>query len=191
MEKVVPDGMARSKILNLLKPIENAVEDFLKASLVDAELIKYRQSMIVFSLFAAILEIKLRQMPIDPYQNFSHLRAFNQVFDRISLEVYGDNVMQSGQEDGLPYLDDFGRYIILRQKKIYGVFGNTKSRINHLYNPRTIKMFTDNVFDFVIKDRVVRAPSRPDSINIHKGQQVKWNLISDVREQVFDVNWDF
>lgn len=53
------------------------------------------------------------------------MRRLCKIWERIMLEIFGDQAP--------PHIDNFGRYIVLRQKRIYKVFGNVEGCINQIY----------------------------------------------------------
>lgn len=89
--------------------------------------------------------------------------------------MFGDQAIQA---NGVPYLDDFGRYIIIRQKKIYEAFCSTEERASHIYNGRASKLFRVDKFDHLVKERKDKAP------NPNK------QTLRDIRMQALEVDWN-
>ena len=90
--------------------IVDMVRSYLKSVIIDVEVHRHRQSIIIAGLFSAALEIKLNnllhksQKTIE--ENFQ--RNVCQIWEEIVLEVFGS--------DTLPEIENFGRYVFLRQK---------------------------------------------------------------------------
>lgn len=70
------------------------------------------------------------------------LRTLCQVWERIVLELYGEAVM--------PYIDNFGRYIVLRQKAIFQSYGKMKDYIDLFHNIRSRKLYGHDYFDHLV-----------------------------------------
>ena len=92
--------------------IVGMVSSLLKSVIIDVEVHRHRQSMIIAGLFSTALEIKLNNMLNKPILAEVNLqRNVCQIWEQIVLEVFGGDTLQE--------IDNFGRYIFLRQKQIY------------------------------------------------------------------------
>lgn len=89
--------------------IVGMVTSLLRSVIIDVEVHKHRQSMIIAGLFSTALEIKLNNMLHEPLlveKNFQ--RNVCQIWEQIISEVFGSDTLQE--------IDNFGRYVFLRQK---------------------------------------------------------------------------
>ena len=91
--------------------IVGMVSSLLKSVIVDVEVHRHRQSMIIAGLFSTALEIKLNNMLSKPILAEVNLqRNVCQIWEQMVSEVFGGDTLQE--------IDNFGRYIFLRQKQI-------------------------------------------------------------------------
>ena len=86
--------------------VETACYDFTKSVLIDAEVLKYKPSIIVPALITSTLEIALRKIYEDKINSgiiqnnnedcknlpvLDHLRICNSVWDKIATKIFGKN----------------------------------------------------------------------------------------------------
>ena len=105
---------------DFLVEVEATVLEYAKAALIDPELLKYSQALIVAGIFSAALEISLnfiRDFYIQagagmldstriPIIDTESLRLCSNVWEQIMEGIFGD--------ESLKHIDQFGRYIVLR-----------------------------------------------------------------------------
>ena len=80
------------------------VSELAKSALIDAELLKYSQSLIAVGLYSASFEIYKYTEPGDS-------KSLGQLLEKIVDELFGSRANK--------LIASFGRYIVLRQQKIY------------------------------------------------------------------------
>lgn len=105
---------------DFLLEVEVAVYEYAKSALIDAELLKYSQALIVAGIFSAALEVSLnyvrdfylrasaavRPNTKIPVIDTDSLRVCCEVWDRILSAIFGPGSKGN--------IDNFGRYIVLR-----------------------------------------------------------------------------
>lgn len=99
-------------------------------------------------MFSAALEIKLNEVlnssgidepsnkanvdiveMLEPGQpSTQQLRGLCQVWERIVVEVFGDQALSN--------VDHFGRFVVLRQKRIYEAFSDLEDSFNAIHNAK-------------------------------------------------------
>ena len=80
------------------------VSELAKSALIDAELLRYSQSLIAAGLYSASFEIYKYTEPGDS-------KSLGQLIEKIVDELFGSRANK--------LIASFGRYIVLRQQKIY------------------------------------------------------------------------
>ena len=128
LEKVITED--NEAIIDFVHRIERKVQQFAKSVLIDAELLQYRQHLLVAGLFFASIEIELRDMRTHDNKTAiklsQHLRIFSYVWEQILLELFE-------KESSIEIVENFGRYIVLRQQNIFEIYGNIPENINRIY----------------------------------------------------------
>lgn len=101
MKISIEDFHERVLMTEFLKRLETKIVSFAKSVLVDAELQKYRQSLLAAGLYSACLEIKLHELrtnalrsPADQTNlkmpNLRNMRACSEVWERLIQQMFGD-----------------------------------------------------------------------------------------------------
>ena len=109
MMAVLLRKFATKDTIDTAKKIVNTLA---KSVLIDAELQKYCPSMIVAGLYSASFKIQKRSKNI------------NWAWKRILVELFG--------KDAVSHMEHFGKYIVLRQYRIYCKYG--KGCQNYVYD---------------------------------------------------------
>lgn len=148
MASTLPDMDDLALVQSFLEDVETMVREILKSVLIDAVVHKYRPSIIIAGLFSATIEIKFHQMlsaakaaSPSPLNTVAPdiLRTICQVWERIVTDFFGDKALR--------HIDNFGRYVVLRQQKIFKQYGNMDGCINEIYNVTSSKMYDHEFFD--------------------------------------------
>lgn len=124
VQEALPPRQCYLSTYKFICDVETAVYDFSKSLLIDAESLKYRQSLLVAALISASIEISLKQKfeekqaslkkPSDTFVKDSignlpllpHLRICNQVWETFVIKLFG--------KGSLAHVDAFGHYLVLR-----------------------------------------------------------------------------
>ena len=121
----------QASAIELTNKVLCAVMELQKSVLIDIELAKYSPTLIVAGIFSAVIEIKLHELFERAGSDGSSEQAppstklfklICQLWERIIVDLFGT--------EAIPHVDSFGRYIFLRQKRIYRVFINVNGRIS-------------------------------------------------------------
>ena len=173
LEKVLPDPLQLCVVMNHLRGVEHLADAYFKTAIIDLEMLNYRPAVMIFALFACSLELRFSQLLAKQEQvDVGNLHLLNQIFDRITVEVFGD---QAFTNPTMPYIDDFGRYIFLRQKRIYEAYGKDAGLI-HVYGEKAEKLFHINEFDHLVAK--------------FTGVERQIGKKPDPTLQAFDIDWD-
>ena len=93
-----------------LSAVERVVNELAESVLVDAELLGYRQSLVVAGLYSAafdIMKYKLSKKKTEKYEKVTELLDdFYQLWNELLEELFG--------ECAQTHIDKFGRFVILR-----------------------------------------------------------------------------
>mmetsp|Transcript_34768 Transcript_34768/g.53391 ORF Transcript_34768/g.53391 Transcript_34768/m.53391 type:complete len:105 (+) Transcript_34768:634-948(+) len=101
--------------------IESTAYDFTKSLLIDSEAMKFRPSVMVAAIITVTLEVHFRLkfdekkqstkvIDVSQCKDFPmliYLKQANQVWDSILQKIFGEN--------SVLHLENFGRYLFLRQ----------------------------------------------------------------------------
>ena len=99
-----------SEAMLFIDEIVGMVSSLLRSVIIDVEIHRHRQSMIIAGLFSTVLEIKLNNL-LQKSQTLIDMnlqRKVCQIWEQIVSEVFGGDTLQE--------IDNFGRYVFLRQK---------------------------------------------------------------------------
>ena len=150
--------------------IESAAYDFTKSILADAESLKFKPSIIVACVISTTIEIflnlKLQQKSAEGLPSMSHLKLCNAVWDSIVKKLFG--------RYSLEYLDQFGRYLIMRQQNIYNTFQDKQrphvSQLRNVYKDRCRPFYNHSFFDHILKGKAAVSTSyTPYTYSQHSG----------------------
>lgn len=151
--------------------VETSTYDLSKSVLIDAESLKHKPSIIVAALVTVAIELNLQLLHGDPSKTsnsfqarastiyptppvntkilpiLDHLKICNQVWDGILRKIFGPNSIEN--------LEQFGRYLVLRQQRIYRAFNDKKLSIReqqicelrNIYKERSKKLYDHAFFD--------------------------------------------
>lgn len=112
--------------------VEKLAYDFSKSVLIDCELFCYKPSVLVCALMTASLEIALKEKLLDFASGklqqviLMEIKLCNRIWDQIVKFIFGAS--------SLPYLDEFGKYILVRQQRLFNTFMTSKSKSSSLAN---------------------------------------------------------
>lgn len=145
--------------------VESAAYDFTKSLIIDAEILKYKSSLVVAAIISVTLEIyfKLkikergnpqswemradssRDLPILP-----HLKKCNRVWDAIVRRAFGSVAIE--------HLDEFGRYLFLRQQRIFRVTclgrDDKYCELPNIYKDRCRKFYLHSFYDCYLSNHL-------------------------------------
>ena len=136
--------------------IETAVYDFTKSVLIDAEALKFLPSLTVAAIMSTTLEIYFSHLGSE--SNVKPKNSRNQSKDTpvlrqllICNRVWDDLVCLIFGTESIKHLDSFGRYLVLRQQKIFTAFDsmNENCDLPNVYKERCRKFYNHkflNVF---------------------------------------------
>ena len=142
----VPRGQHMTATYRIICEVETAVYDFSKSVLADLECFRYRPSLIIAGLISATLEMCFK-MRYEERQNMlargshqpqdqslpslDHLRISSESWDEIVTMLFGPNSVKQ--------IDEFGRFIFLRQQQIY--LGSGQASFQQIYKDRCRKFY--------------------------------------------------
>ena len=109
-------------VYNFFGEIEALAYDLSKSVLIDAHSLQFKGSIIVCSLISVSIELYIRvKLSNEALENsprepavLSQLRAANECWDCIVKKLFG--------QSSVAHIDSFGRYLALRQQKMYRLF---------------------------------------------------------------------
>ena len=99
---------------NFLCSVEAICYDYTKSVLIDGNTLKYSASVIVASLVSGSIEVVLKNIQnklVSHKLVHESILICNKVWDTIVTNIFGLS--------SIKYIDSFGRYLILRQQRIY------------------------------------------------------------------------
>ena len=117
MDKESEAGRSAIKLINA---IETTVTQLAKSALIDVELRHYSQSVVATSLWAVALDLKLDKNEL--WDNLEQKDAIIEAWEQLVWVMFGEGVMRK--------INRFGSFILLRQKRIYEVYGRLDGCIN-------------------------------------------------------------
>lgn len=148
-------------MLKFLRKFEAALVDLAKSVLIDAECLKFRQSLLAAGLVSVAFEIMLYEMIkewkvlsenldlIEDWANFSvptveHLHISTNVWEQILQKIYGPQSVE--------HVDNFGRYLILRQQRLLRGSKAIGGGLSQIYQKGCRKLLSHGYFDYILKD---------------------------------------
>ena len=125
--------------------LETQSYDFLKSVIIDAELLKYKPSLLCCSVICASIELRLKlqigKMKEFSHQLLRHIQKAYSIWESIVIKTYGD----------LDLVIDFGKYIVLRQQKMYRLYimqsVDQFLKLHNIYKDRCIRFYEHTLFD--------------------------------------------
>ena len=128
MDKESETGRGAIKLINT---VASTVTHLAKSALIDVELRHYSQSVVATSLWAVAFDLKLDGNEL--WDNLEQKDAIIEAWKQLVLEMFGDGSMKK--------IENFGSYILLRQKRIYEAYGRKDGCINKIYNEESYEIY--------------------------------------------------
>jgi hypothetical protein len=135
-------------IYNFFGDIEAIAYDFTKSLLIDCETMRYLPSLVVCAVISTTIEIYQR-VHLTEKALASNPRArivlyemwlCNKVWDSLVQEFFGKKCLTN--------ISHFGRYLILRQQKLYRLFKVQRiHQLSSIFKERTTKYYDHRFFD--------------------------------------------
>ena len=157
------------EVYNFLTEAESIVYDYSKSILIDAQLMRYLPSIVICAVITASLEILIKvNFPEDQgtpnITLLKHLKLCCNIWDQFVKMLFGP-----GQ---LEVIDKFGKYIIIRQQKLYRCLRVQKHdrelSMHNIYKDRCRKFYDHTLFEnsedwvhFFFNDRNQKIPAEP------------------------------
>ena len=111
----------------------------------------------------------------------SHLQECNVVWDSIIKRLFGKNAIEN--------LDMFGRYLVLRQQRIFKTFDGEKnsSAFKNIYKDRCKKFYEHSFYDYLVgSSELILNTSGPTAADDdYAGKKLDQELRRQKREKCF------
>lgn len=138
--------------------VESLAYDLTKSVLIDAASLKYKGSLIVAALVNIGIDLQLRisftqrlsQQPLVPVL-IDQIKICCDEWDRVLVRFFGQPGGTPSSSAIVSHFENFGRYLMLRQQRIYRLYRvhkyDTRLRLLNIYKERAVKYYEHDFYD--------------------------------------------